>query len=768
MNIEEFCIFVHGPFATNIHIDASDVQKIKTAITKDRLSFRQYYILCLLSKEPKTFDAIFNELRKKIKVSNLDDGISHLYKEKYLNIQLSDSNKTEGHNYKINKLSNRPSSVLKAISDNLHYRTSSVKKKFDKSEFKLVLEITDKGNKKYKESGFKEHDFENFSKKEKGDNNEINVEDLFQFRNDVDALTDIKSYKLLKHVIVNHYEEENSFFTEEDFPILLAKFEIKEPKTLEIKDSDENLEFNSIVKSIRFENYEVYLYPNGIGLFTSQVTVNVKNHGNINKIKDKLETLVKKTFLEKFKEPAINNRIEKFKNSILYKEGFKLVDAFELESNKINNLAWIHIIYWFYDNDLFEVDIKRRKSIRNYFRQDIVELLEQNVEDAPILQNRLDIYGWGRSVILTENKDVTKEWVRNKVKLLEIGQYSLFGHILLDSLLKNVITKITVEKSYTKHPNKKLNEEIERLNKSILASTVYLGELQSGINAILRAGSLSFVKTLENHWRLDKIEENIRKKLESLYGQRSSMEKLLISDKRDQTNNITLAFTAMGIATVIAAVVGLSPLNSFINGEKHIWPMLDQISIFIILTIIIITITIGIILKGKPIGRAAVYEIKSKKIIANYNKNLKNINTQNKKENHKQELGKIRKQVKNSLDKEVITKLQHDKFKSKIDDNMAKAIVNDIIRYFLKNSNKDDSSAELDQIILQDPDVEVLKAVFKYLKPDLFYHTLKKMSSEKLLFVKSRIPISLEFYIDHLDRTKKKEIRARLDYRSLA
>ena len=58
-------MFIHGPFATNICIDAIEIQNLKTVITQEILSQRQFYILRSLEIEDKTKDEIMSELREK-------------------------------------------------------------------------------------------------------------------------------------------------------------------------------------------------------------------------------------------------------------------------------------------------------------------------------------------------------------------------------------------------------------------------------------------------------------------------------------------------------------------------------------------------------------------------------------------------------------------------------------------------------------------------------------------------------------------------------
>ena len=426
--------------------------------------------------------------------------------------------------------------------------------------------ITEKGRQKLKVSELKETLYQSQKRDlQRVEDVELTTETLYRFWTDIDADSNIQSYKFQKYFYVNG-ENQNTFFDEDDQPILLAKFKLDNFKAeLNLENIyEEGIDRNSvreinkyeeINEIIEFSNNFIYIYPTGVGIFTSQVTI--KDYESIRPVKNIIENKIKKIFLDKFeitssKESDIITKLKKFRKAILYLDRFRLVDSFHLELSKINKPAWIHITYWFYNDEFFEGNMEGAMTLKTKFLPLVVDLLEHNPENILVLKNRLAIYGWGRSVVLTNKRNIEIEtWVRNKVNLIEIGQYSIFGHILLDSLLRKVIGKLNFEIPSTKHSYKKLEDNIELLNKTILASNVYMEELQTGINNILRAGSLSFINTLERHWRLDKIEQNNRKKLESLNAQRSSFEQTLISYKQDRMNTVSTAFTGMGIAAVI-------------------------------------------------------------------------------------------------------------------------------------------------------------------------------------------------------------------------
>jgi hypothetical protein len=135
------------------------------------------------------------------------------------------------------------------------------------------------------------------------------------------------------------------------------------------------------------------------------------------------------------------------------------------------------------------------------------------------------------------------------------------------------------------------------------AIATYIEEFRSGISTILLAGETSLVNTLENQWRLEKLRNSIREKVQTLDNERSSLEESLSNEKQDRTNKIVLAFTIMGIASVTAAIVTLSPLSDWIETQRHSLSYLTQVFFIIITTIIIIVLTVILVTKWYEITR---------------------------------------------------------------------------------------------------------------------------------------------------------------------
>jgi hypothetical protein len=659
-------MFIHSPFATNIHIDARQVRSLKTVISQQPLSLTEFYILKSLdyiNKHLKAKEDIIKELKQITKVSSLDvsSALNNLVKSSPSYVKKTTKTVLRG------STEDRSEGFLKNLQESRFAKTvvaTKVGTNFLKRFSKDFFSITEEGKNKLKnhidKDYYKEIDLSSEIDIEK--ENEVTRDALYQFWKEIKAEDKIGEYKIPN--LEKESKEVVSFFSDEDRPVLLAIFPFA--------DFCQKLCLNSKPDvHLEFKKNTIYVYPSGVGMFSSHVTVRYSD--DINEIKSELELQVKEIIQKNFKNQGSEMKLEIFNNSIKHRNRFKLVDIdrFEVESAKVNIPAWTHIIYWFYNNEFFECDIEKGQKLKSNIRQEFIDLLEQPPENTLFLKNHLVFYGWGRSLILTDNLDKnTEKWVRNKVKLVEVGQYSTFGYMLLDYLLQRVLLKLTVEEPVIDQSANNLNKEIEYIDNVRPTGTVFLEEFRSGINTILHAEAPSLVKTLENQWRLDKVEESIRNKLESLNKERSALEQLVITQKQDRMNIISSAFTIMGIASVTAAIVTLSPLKKWLEEETLKFPpffTFNEILLFIITTIIIIGIAITIIFKWHDIKRRIYNKYNSWNEVSRVKKEIKKIDSKLEEEKEKlKQLGMVRRKVKDLFYKKKMSKSQYNKLENEI------------------------------------------------------------------------------------------------------
>lgn len=672
MEVEEFRMFVHGPFATNIYIDARLLRKLKTAIARIPLfSFTEFCILkSLNSMTNQSKEQLINELKQETKISTLDvsSALKHLEStacvKKTTNI-LRGSAGDPGEQAEVE--SRRNAGLLK----NLPGR--KLLKRQSKDFFSITLEGKEKLDNLYRDYY---EEIDQNSEIDIANENYLRPYALEEFWSEINAEKDIKLYRFANRLSLN---QEGSFFTDEDLPVLLAIFRSRDfCKKL-------SLETNSPEAHLEFKDNIIYIYSSGVGIFSSQVTVRYSD--DIKKIKGRLEEEVNRIIRENLKDQGLE---EKLKNSISLQERFKVadIDNFKLKSAKVTSFAWTHIIYWFYGNRFFKDDETgdSKQTLIDNFQRDFTDLLEQPPENTSLfLRNRLAFYGWGRSLLLTDKRDGDAEkWVRNKVNLVEVGQYSCFGYILLDYLLQRVLLDLTVQKPVVEQSDRQLKQAIKLIDDVRPAVSVFLEEFQCGINSILHAGEPSLVKTLESQWRLDRMEESIRNKLGSLNNERSAREQSVITEKQDRMNIISSAFTIMGIAGVTAAILTLSPLSTMTEEQINIWAFFKgeifkgHIIAFIITTIVIIGLAITIIFKWHDIKAWIDHKIGAWKDIDKNRKEMKRAflkleEGRYKKEEYYKELGKLRRKAKDLFDKGKISRSQHDKLKKEIEQYLEKS-----------------------------------------------------------------------------------------------
>lgn len=595
MESNEFFIFVHGPFATNIHINATQVQKLKTAIARRPLNLTEFKILEFLYYQNKTRDQILKEFKEKhIKVyeSDVFPAIESLLSKNWISKGYDQNSEPQKH------------LIARAKSKVLHRPPRD-------SFF-----ITQEGKSKYLNShkDYYEGADSNF---EVSVANEITPATLEKFWKEIDADDNIDSYRMLHQPF---FQQQGSFFNQEDQPAILAKFTLDTFMAVK-RASASSVEIREM--ELIFDNIIMYIFPSGLGIFAVQVRVTYK--GDLYRIKNDVEAYVKEIILKYFEERSVQNKLKEYEDKIRLDKHFRLIEKFQVESTKYAKIAWLHTIYWFYQEGFLDHDNEGKPKVKEAYLHSFINLVEEAPSTISFIKNRFLFYGWGRSLILTEsNNDESEQWTRSKVRLAEIGQYSCFGYVLLDFLLKQVISNSSLDDPIIDQPLSKLKQGIEMLDEVTKAAITYLEEFRSGIDAIIHSGQPSFVKTLEIYWRTEKLEEEIRKKLDSLHKERTDLEQSLATDKQDRLTTISSAFTIMNIASVTAAFVALSPLGDRLKGEHDFMSPMNQIFIFIFATVIVISITLLLTQRWNEISRRRRHKQRSNKLTRAFINQIKN------------------------------------------------------------------------------------------------------------------------------------------------
>jgi DNA-binding MarR family transcriptional regulator len=650
-----FNIFAHGPFATNIHLDAAQLENLKLVFSQKPLGVKEYYVLEYIRYHDgkTTVEELFNELKQRIKIIIHSDVLSTVHK-----LEMSGFVKKEKSPDTQFKIIRASHFVKGGINTKVLRRSSEEKDlgNFSKGRYS----ITEKGIEKLESSYDKDYylryfgvDIDEFTDK--------SLEDLWR-----NIYGERVEYLPITRQVTDEQqkENENSFFGDEDRPFILAKFRLPSFPASNGLISPNNLEIR-----LRFDDNTITFYGSGVGLFSSRITVQYKGSiHDIIKVRNELDASVKKAIQNVFKEYGSEYRRQDAMNKIKQEGRFRLIDGFNLEQSRTSKLAWIHLIYWFYEKEYQKCDSRGLATVSEDVRDDFIDLLEQVPENMSVSRDRFIFYGWGRSLILTRDpEESTLKWIQNQIKLVETGQYSCFGHILIDHLLRRRLSRLVLDASGSALRSSILKEKIENFDKMRSAIVTYIEEFRSGINTILLSGETSLVKTLENQWRLEKLRESIRVKTESLGNERVSLEQSLLNEKQDRTNKIVLAFTIMGIASVTSAIVTLSPLSDWIEKENHFLSYFSQVFFFIITTIIVISLTVVLVTKWYEITRW----MRSNQELRRYRKYMKQII--HSKESTSSHTSSLLREINDAYNKNKITRSQNKKLVSEILDRKSGA-----------------------------------------------------------------------------------------------
>jgi hypothetical protein len=688
MKVEEFSMFIHGPFATNIYVDAQELQKLKGVIAEERLTLVELNILNSLSKQKKAKGQLIKELTQDTKITTLDIllALKNLRERKPSYVQKTTKSMMGSAERQKQRsgVGDQRTAVLNRLQERFSSSTDFLKKPSE-DYFSITQEGKDKLDidREYQKTHKDDPDSEAHIAKEKY---YLNRPAINQFWSEIEADTEMSHYTSKNQLSLDEQEQspltqKESFFSDDDRPVLLAIFNFE--------DFKEKLTLNADCPNVdlKFCKNTVYVYPTGVGVFSSEVTVRYSGD-DFNKVKYELEREVNKKFWKYFRDQGSKQKLNKLNDSIMHGSRFKLVeiDDFRLELAKVATPAWTHTIYWFYGDTFFKEDITDDgiQTLTKEYKQDFTDLLQQSPKNMIFLKNRLVFYGWGRSLILTEKPDErTKDWVKSRVKLAEIGQYSTFGYILLQYLLQRALRKLTTDESIVVQSDRSLKKDIERIDNIRLGISVFLEEFRSGIGTILLAAAPYLAETLKSQWQLNKVEENITSKLESLNNERSAREQSLITQKQDRMNLISSAFTIMGIASVTAAIVALYPLNKmFRPGEINSTPQLygtslggpswglDELTFFVIATVIIIGLAIGVMFKWHEIKRLLYVKGNSWKHVYDNKHDIRNISLKLAEERSKEvysEMGSLKRKIKDLFDKREISRSQYEKLMNELE-----------------------------------------------------------------------------------------------------
>jgi hypothetical protein len=539
MKIKEFRMLVHGPFATNTYLDLSELEELR------RLSLARVEtdILETIKKKPYAEQKIIEQFSPRYSTNEIQDAIKSLKSRGFVELRESVWDKFTISRY-----------------------SDGIKKLSPTSDGYDELRTIEKFSKLKKDISFDGTILTTFLKGR-------NFESV--------KLEDSK----------NSYPQFSSyFFSNGAQGYVVAKFSIP-TFTQTISSFSPNVE-------LKFENNTIHIFASGIGIFSSQITVTFSNEVDIANIKHAgLEYEVRKQ-IENIFESNVRQVINEFSKEA--DDKFQLVQGlFDFDDSKVANLAWLHTIYWFYNDGLFKDDGNGLRIFDREYLKYFTILMKQKLDNPLDMQDQYVFFGLERSLVLTMNDvHLNQNWVNEIGSLIEIGQYFCFGLNLLEYFLSRKISELMVDEPIIEqHPNK-LKAKIESLERTRLASARYMEQFRSGIKALLHAGQIPLVDKLENDWRLQSIQDNILVKLKTIEKELSSREQSLLVHRQDRFSNIAFVFTVISLASVMGGVVALSPLKDQFHKVHPMFFFSSELFFVMFSTIAVISVTMYLVMKS--------------------------------------------------------------------------------------------------------------------------------------------------------------------------
>ena len=257
-----------------------------------------------------------------------------------------------------------------------------------------------------------------------------------------------------------------------------------------------------------------------------------------------------------------------------------------------DDVAWIHIIYWFYNENFFDFDgsllAHTIKPFESLLYEDMISITNFVL---PSKGKCYVYYGWGRSLILSKDNGNYAQ-VKKAVTTLEICQFFFLALYVLNFFFSS---KVICELSYSKNDNDIKNDkeyldkeisDIREIKKVLNVATKLLEQYKNIFQIMFVSGKrahkfesmeLSILKKAETEYRLEKLQDDLRQKLEILQKDLSIKEQLLTAEKQlvivkkhtemvekqEGLNRNIFYFTIITLAGVSAQLIGLFPVNKW-------------------------------------------------------------------------------------------------------------------------------------------------------------------------------------------------------------
>ena len=350
-----------------------------------------------------------------------------------------------------------------------------------------------------------------------------------------------------------------SYYFGEEEDVVLAKVSLKNLMSLL-----RNSRFTNAERE--FEECMITLYTFGVGIFSAQLRITLQNEIPISYIKDEIEKKVREDILNTYK-----GVISPFVKWISKTGDAEIAKIFDFESSYAIKPPWFHIVYWF-DNSQKLIDNAR--NMNSIIHRNLAYLLNSEFDEHVYLSDRYVFYGWGKSLIITGNKDDSYEqWVYDKINFIEVTQYIYSGLNLLDYFLSKTRKDSykdleNLEDPITETQRRLIKYWIKQFKKIKHFSSNYIEHFESALRS-LKLGEFALYNDIQKYWGLDQMQKDMKDNLKSIEEELSNKEQSLQTNREYQLHKTIQIFTVVIIASVVAALVELHPLKELFDPAKH-------------------------------------------------------------------------------------------------------------------------------------------------------------------------------------------------------
>ncbi|MTI67409.1 MAG: hypothetical protein FH753_12560 [Firmicutes bacterium] len=369
-------------------------------------------------------------------------------------------------------------------------------------------------------------------------NNECNSYDEYTIKWGVE---DNKKYKLAKGVFIPPGKDKS-----------FVKGIVKTNNTISYNyPLDTDSEVNNI--QCKVEKIVFYIYEYGIGTISMKVNVSADKSITVEQM-DQVSEFINNKFRKTLSNLCIFVR-DTFKRITSNKEAALSLELFKRNNRKLSRdcIPWTHRIYHINDNELLTSD-----KPGEFFRFLVTPSSQVDIHDFSIYDHRYIYFGWGHSIIITDEYDDGYEQttvnIDYYIRLVEIAQAKW-------QCLNKVNSMVDSELLY-------FNSRFEDIKLKHIEQTIYEIQLfNTNINSILRSlddlkitfdtEKRNLLKELNDRWHVDTLKENLLSSMDEIEKKLMYLRDRKISINDGRLNSILFILTIISSIEVFVTIYNL-------------------------------------------------------------------------------------------------------------------------------------------------------------------------------------------------------------------